>query len=87
MKRTAFTALTAPAAVIVATAFKAATKVLAAAMVLAVASCTKEPTGGLWPCNPGDEIHFAASRTATAQGTKAAYDGTDDLHINWQDGD
>ena len=41
---------------------------LAAALALAV-SCTKD---SVYSCNPGDEIHFAAGSTTSAQGTKAA---------------
>ena len=59
----------------------------AAAIALAAAVSCSRTLDPVYPCNPGDEIHFAASRTATAQGTKAAYDGTNDLQINWQDDD
>ena len=61
-----------------------AASVLAAAVVLVAVSCGKELARS---CEPGDEVQFRVAGSCSAQGTKAAYDGTNDLQINWQDDD
>ena len=57
---------------------------LTLALAALAASCTKEQ---VYSCNPGDEVHFAAGSASSVQGTKAAYDSSNDLKINWQDDD